>query len=608
MPRRRLPPMVGVLPLLFALVLAGTARDAVEVTSAGLLVLGLGGSLLAWWLFNLLLGRLLRRARPAMLVRWDLAGQGLALLLFAWWCFGLGWGAATSWSSIQILPFTALLVAHWQGLARALGRRGLGLVSGRLRLGMLPMLVAVALLDLAQLALSHVPGGEDVTGLGFGLLAVLLIMLVLMPLAVMRLWQVRPLAAGPERDFLEEGCRRAGLPMRRIMTWPSAGGHFHNAAVLGALPGLRWLLFSRDLLRDLDPPQVLAVLGHELGHIRHRHLWWYLVVLLATAIWAGLLGQQLTRLLLLVGLDQWLGAATVLGLGQIVAFALLLGLGFGAFSRACERQADLAGARLAGDPRIMGEALLRIAHLGRIPLRAPSWRHGSIASRVAYLESVATDPKRAATHQHSCRRMAMTALLLLLLAPVAALWRQHTLSPDADLIGQALAGDDQAYEAWLRDLRPDQRRLAAGLLLQRMPPDMPVEELYRHRLLLRPFLDLGTDDPELDLLLINNYLYLALATVATPARSELERARNLLPVLEAQARESDNAAYLDTVGCIYFLLGDRHAAFEAFHLAWEALERQTAETSTVTDPDFADLLERRIAASLDPSATLPRER
>ena len=174
--------------------------------------------------------------------------------------------------------------------------------------------------------------------------------------------------------------------------------------VVGAIPRLRYVVFSDDLLRDLQDRELLAVLGHELGHTQHRHLWFYLAVILACI--GGLASfQQLT------GIDHisppawlsnvpqvWLDSAGA-GLGLIVMYRVI----FGIASRACEREADLAGVRLSGDSEAMESALKTVARLSGQSETEPNWRHGSIAERVDYLRQVRATPSLATTHHRHMR-------------------------------------------------------------------------------------------------------------------------------------------------------------------------------------------------------------
>ena len=145
---------------------------------------------------------------------------------------------------------------------------------------------------------------------------------------------------------------------------------FYNACVLGLLARFRYVLISEDLLRDCPPEQIKALLGHELGHARHGHLWFYVVFLIASGMWA----QITTDFIITFAYPLWPFIASPIGFAMVTVaiWAIMLRIGFGILSRASERQADLYGASMAGDGKHMSDALYSVARLsGMDPHRGP---------------------------------------------------------------------------------------------------------------------------------------------------------------------------------------------------------------------------------------------
>ena len=445
--------MAGLLPLLIALTIIETAAHPGRVPLATvlpwpLLVAVVGMVLLFWWLIGETAGRILAaRVRVSsglearrQLERWDILAQGIALGGFAGLCYGLHWADAVRSYSIAIAPWAAAQVILWWTLARPLSattgipwRRG-ALVWHHVRFALLPLGIALPVLDLCawvanstQLDLwlfGHF--GHLVDVLGAMLLAVGVV--ALLPWLLVRAWGAQPLTDPMLRGELEGACRTAGVRVGAIMRWPVRGGRVYNAMVIGVLPRLRYVLFTDDILRDFPPDQRLAVLGHELGHARYQHLWVYLLFALAT----GLLSFAARG-----PLDAWLadlpGMGTIdedvrAGIGALLLLGVQWRLLFGFLSRACEREADAAGAELAGggDMRhgaaTMRQALGTVAQLAGIDPRAPSWRHYSLHQRMVWLERVAAQPQVAALHHRQVRfaiqLMAATTGVLLALAVI----------------------------------------------------------------------------------------------------------------------------------------------------------------------------------------------
>ncbi len=259
------------------------------------------------------------------------------------------------------------------------------------------------------------------------------------PAMLRHIWRTTPLEPGPIRERLEEACRRVGLRCREILLWHS-DGIMINAAVMGVVAPLRFVLLSDVLLGTMNVRQIEAVFGHEAGHVRHRHIQYFLVF--AVVGWLAVAGvmEFVASVLGNPNSTTGLPLIAVEGVG-IGATAIVWGVGFGWLSRRFERQADLFGAycvtppaaectlpcsvhpddqtTLSGEERVcatgaavFSSALDRVAVLNGIPLDERSWRHSSIGSRIRFLASLAADPGRAERFERMIRRV-KTGLMFL---------------------------------------------------------------------------------------------------------------------------------------------------------------------------------------------------
>jgi STE24 endopeptidase len=259
-------------------------------------------------------------------------------------------------------------------------------------------------------------------------------------------WPTAPLPPGPLRDRLEGLARRQGFRCTDILVWDT-GGLLVNAGVTGTLPWYRYVLLTDALVENLTPDEVAAVFGHEIGHIAHRHLLSFGVFFLGTvgvmAVINGALDQYV-----LSGLAGPVGEVVEAG-GRFAALGLYFFLAFGLLSRQFERQADLFGCRAvscgrtecpphldaggahdAAPParpeavcptgiRTFVNALTNVAALNGMGRDKPSWRHGSIARRVAFLESLEGRPE---AERHFQRGVAGLRLALALVLSLAWWW------------------------------------------------------------------------------------------------------------------------------------------------------------------------------------------
>jgi Zn-dependent protease with chaperone function len=414
--------MSGLIPLIAALALieaslrSGVAPAGGHALAAGLLTGALfipvvcetGSRLAARW----------RLRWPRLFERWETAVEVLILGWFAWLCLGLGWASQHSAYSITLLPWVAAQMIGWFCLPAGLpgaGRRFAHL-GHQLRYGLAPLLLALPILD-GCAWIGNASGWGHFLATRFGQWAnvagsfvLAVVVLAVLPRVLILLWRAGPLPASALADRLQAACVRAGVPIAGLRLWPVAGGSSYNAMVLGLVPWMRYVLFTPDLLRELPPRQVEAVLGHELGHVRHRHLWLYLLFAVTAGLGSWTLADPL-RLVLqqLPFLTGW-SPALIQGLISVGLAVAAWRLAFGILSRACERQADLAGAQMVGDPQVMGDALAAVAAAaGQEPEHA-NWRHGSIAARITWLQALGTDPEVGQRHG---RMMAFAWLLLL---------------------------------------------------------------------------------------------------------------------------------------------------------------------------------------------------
>ncbi|MEO1512335.1 MAG: M48 family metallopeptidase, partial [Planctomycetota bacterium] len=218
--------------------------------------------------------------------------------------------------------------------------------------------------------------------------------LALTPLLLRRVWDTVRIQPGELRERLVRVCDgpngRVGISA--ILIWRTSG-QIANAAVLGMLPGIRYIVLTDKLIESLPEPELEAVVAHEVAHVKRHHIVWLGAGVLGCV---GLAGSGLALAVRAVapGLEH-----TVLSQATISIAALTLTLVFlGYISRRFERQADAFAARHlsrleSNGPGPLSEsavshvagALRRVARLNGSPLRRWGWRHGSIAERIGVL-------------------------------------------------------------------------------------------------------------------------------------------------------------------------------------------------------------------------------
>ena len=274
---------------------------------------------------------------------------------------------------------------------------------------------------------------------------------VFAPAMLRHLWPTKRLPDGPLRQRLENICQRIGFRHRDILVWQS-GGMMVNAAVMGLIAPLRYVMLSDGLLETMSRKQIEAVFGHEAGHVRHHHIPFFLLFAVCSMLLLSAIVEALR-----LGVERGLFEMSILSI-QAVGFVCILGVwgvGFGWISRRFERQADLFGTRCVTPPAaedchlpcsahshqpadhppagavcasataVFASALDRVAILNGIPRQERSWRHGSISDRVRFLTSLSGDPRLARRFGRLIRRTKAWLLTLAVLgsaATVAYVW------------------------------------------------------------------------------------------------------------------------------------------------------------------------------------------
>ncbi|HRX86737.1 MAG TPA: M48 family metallopeptidase [Phycisphaerae bacterium] len=269
--------------------------------------------------------------------------------------------------------------------------------------------------------------------------AVAVAIFIFSPVLLRRVWATSRLPDGPLRTKLLNLCDRIHLNVREILVWHS-DGMMVNAAVMGLFPRVRYILLSDTLLTAMTDEEIEAVFGHEAGHVRHRHIPYFLLFALISMLVAAGVIELLARTCRGPGAAFPLSDDVIQMLG-IASVIPIWGIGFGWVSRRFERQADVFGAACASPPangtacripctvhdgpppataaalcatgaQIFVNALFKVALLNGIPVAERSWRHSSIAARMRFLTALGGDPMMARRFGRCVRGIKLALVLL----------------------------------------------------------------------------------------------------------------------------------------------------------------------------------------------------
>lgn len=451
----------------------------------------------------------------------------------------------------------------------------------------LPIVLPWALLSLGHdlVTLIPWPGLQELLLTAWGdfffYIVFLLFVLLIFPPVVRWLWGCVRMPAGALRDRLTAFCARqrftAGLYL-----WPLYEGHALTAGVMGIIPGLRYVLITPGLIQAMTLEELEAVMAHEIGHVKKRHLLLYLLLIAGFSLVVGALSEPLTYVLLsrdfFYSLMRWSGMSpeamlvACTAVPMLVVMLLYFRFLFGYFIRNFERQADLYVFTAFADNQYAGSSRSHtlVSAFEKIGLLSgnrdqPSWHHFGIGERVAFLEKCERDPGERGRHERKVR-LSLAAYLLsltviLLLArqiPVEGLIRQYEEKYIETVLWQKIQHEEDKA-LWLR---------LAGDLMQHKKMEQKALEAYEKALTFEPV------SPDL----MNNLAWLLL----TGKDEQLRDPRRALSLARAAVIEKPVGSFLDTLALAYWANGFREEAIRA------------EEEAILADPDGREYYRQQI--------------
>lgn len=226
---------------------------------------------------------------------------------------------------------------------------------------------------------------------GFNLLTLVLYPTVIAPLFN----KFEPLADTALQARIEALLSRCGFASAGLFVMDGSRRSAHGNAYFTGLGASKRIVFFDTLIERLTPPQIEAVLAHELGHYRHGHIRQRIGMMFVVSLgllW--LLGQLVQAPWFYVGLGmpyEGTAVALILFMLALPVFAFPLSPLMSALSRRHEFQADAyaAAQTVAGD---LISALVKLYRDNASTLTPDPWyslyhdSHPPAATRIAHLQ------------------------------------------------------------------------------------------------------------------------------------------------------------------------------------------------------------------------------
>ena len=281
-----------------------------------------------------------------------------------------------------------------------------------LLLPLLPLFAYLSLLDL----IAHIPFLANHTYLPIALMMSLIFLAyIYAPLLLGLIWRTTPLTDVNLRTKLHRLAAQDNIKYKDIVIWQTES--VANAAVAGIAPWSRQIFLTDALLQHFSDDEIEAVVAHEFGHIRYKHILTYLmfmiVYFLSYAIYYTYIGGPLESLPSTSSLLPAVGLVFFISLYFVIIFRAL--------SRRFEHQADLYAATLTGKPDALQLALARLAYLNCTPrsiqrLFELFQTHPSVDRRIKFIERFKGGDPSASRYQNYLLEVKLLLILLPMLA------------------------------------------------------------------------------------------------------------------------------------------------------------------------------------------------
>jgi Zn-dependent protease with chaperone function len=371
------------------------------------------------------------------------------------------------------------------------------------------------------------------------------ILMIFMPSFILYWWGCKPFAASEKAEALREFLREKRFKYREMLQWPIFEGRMLTAGIMGLVPRYRYILVTQSLMDILSTVELKAVLAHEMGHAKYRHLLFYLLFFVGfMALSFGLFDIFLYFLashpffsdLLQKGDAEsaslfYLFLSVPILLTIFVYFRYVMGF----FMRHFERQADLYSAQFMGSPKPTISSLEKIALLGGRIRDLPSWHHFSIRERVDCLWRTTEEPSLVRKHN----RFVGSAFVIYLVAMVGLAYLFNFSPVKENLLYGWL---EQSLHRQI-EAQPHNLQLYENLAMvyQRLGQDREAIRTYDQLIQLDPYQSLA----------LNNLSWL-LATAEDKGLRDDHRALALAKMAVSLER---SPMYLDTLAEAYYVNG-----------------------------------------------------
>uniref|UniRef100_A0A7C4JRP8 Peptidase M48 domain-containing protein n=1 Tax=Thermodesulfobacterium geofontis TaxID=1295609 RepID=A0A7C4JRP8_9BACT len=252
----------------------------------------------------------------------------------------------------------------------------------------------------------------------------LIFIIIISPFLIIKIWPVKPLDNLALREIILNFLKKNKVKINEIYVLDDLGKKLYTAGIIGFLPPFKYLFFSKPLLSILSPEEILGVVAHEIGHLKKRHNFWLLLLLLNLPLFlltlliiSFLVAYYFSpQLIDIIKNKKTLPVSLEISLGIELIFLAFIYIRyiFSFFLRQFEREADFLSAIILKNPQPIISALLKIGEVTG-QLYKKSWHHYGIFERIEFLKNVLTNEEIFNKTQKKFLRIRIILLLWIIL-------------------------------------------------------------------------------------------------------------------------------------------------------------------------------------------------
>jgi STE24 endopeptidase len=178
-------------------------------------------------------------------------------------------------------------------------------------------------------------------------------------------FKFEPLSVEGLEERIKAVMAKAGLTVSRVFQVDASRRSRHSNAYFTGIGKVKRIVLFDTLLQQMSQEEILAVLAHEVGHWKKKHVLKRMVLMETMAFvglfiaWKAAQGDLLPQLLGMSGLSFYAKLVVLGFIGSLVMFPLTPVGSF--FSRKHERESDRFSVEITGDAGAMASALVKLS-------------------------------------------------------------------------------------------------------------------------------------------------------------------------------------------------------------------------------------------------------